>query len=323
MRPKDQVQEYLDRGLPMQCMNMFDFFVNTYKTKKCKSGPEKQNMAPSGDGMTAEDEGDESSNMQRSTEYTSHVDYLEGSGRASKTRALRNNGHETLPDFIGTWFPNPEVAADQELHAACILMLFKPWQSLGELLTTPEMDFQTSLANFLTVNPYLRSIVDNINYFHKCLEGAKRKPPAFTPLDEATLTLQRRSEDDEADFNEPKWDVPEITTVDIERARLLHVDQNEWLFAEKTLDHACRLGIFSDDIGSVPFLPVAAMALPTDMMMFQQWHEQLTALFVCNDEFSSRQADITLSSPFASMSAATSEKQLKDRPLLSALNAKQ
>ncbi|SJL05241.1 uncharacterized protein ARMOST_08607 [Armillaria ostoyae] len=112
-------------------------------------------------------------------------------------------------------------------------------------------------------------------------------------------------------------------TVDIEHAHLLRVDQNEWSFAEKTLDYACRLGIFSDNIGSVPFLPVAALALPTDMMTFQQWHKQLTELIVSNDEFSNRQPDITLPSPFASPSTLTLEKQLKDRPLLSALNTKQ
>ncbi|PBK62610.1 hypothetical protein ARMSODRAFT_1024597 [Armillaria solidipes] len=258
LKPKDQVQEYVDWGLPMQCINMFDFFVNTYDTKKRKPRSEKQNGATIGDSQTTEDEGDESSEVQSSMEYTSHVDYLEESGRGSKTRALRNESHETLPDFIGTWFPNAQVATERELHAAYMLMLFKPWRSLDQLLGTPEMDFQTSLADFLAVNPYLRSIVDNINYFHKCLEG----------------------EDDEADVNEPEWDVPDITTVDIERARLLRVDQNEWLFAEKTLDHAHRLGIFSDDIGSVPFLPVAALALPMDMMTFQQWHEQLTELII-------------------------------------------
>ncbi|SJL05242.1 uncharacterized protein ARMOST_08608 [Armillaria ostoyae] len=126
LKPKDQVQEYVDQGLPMQCINMFDFFVNTYNTKKCKPRPEKQNGATNGDSQTTEDEGDETSEVQSSVEYTSHVDYLEESRWGSKMRALRNESHETLPDFIDTWFPNAEVATERELHAAYMLMLFKP-----------------------------------------------------------------------------------------------------------------------------------------------------------------------------------------------------
>ncbi len=201
-------------------------------------------------------------------------------------------------------------------------MLFKPWRTLDELLCAPETEFQPSLDNFLAVNPYLRSIVENIDYFHKCLEAAKRKPPAFTPVDEAAAALQRRHGHDETDFNETEWEVPEITMVDIERARLLRVDQNERLFAEKTLDHTHQLGTFSDDMGCVPFLPIAAMALPTEMMNFQQWREQLTKLIVKDDNFSRRPTNITLPSPFAS-TLSPSETEMKDRPLLSALNTKQ
>lgn len=32
--PKDQIGEYEDRGLPLECLNLFDFVLNTYDTKK-------------------------------------------------------------------------------------------------------------------------------------------------------------------------------------------------------------------------------------------------------------------------------------------------
>ncbi|SJL04870.1 uncharacterized protein ARMOST_08241 [Armillaria ostoyae] len=92
LKPKDQVQEYVDRGLPMQCINMFDFFVNTYDTKKCKLRSEKQNGATIGDSQTAEDEGDESSEDHAPEQLLMMVLGAGGTGKMVLINAI----HETF-----------------------------------------------------------------------------------------------------------------------------------------------------------------------------------------------------------------------------------
>ncbi len=57
----------------MQYINMFDFFVNTYDTKKHRA-------RSTGDFLATEDEEEEPQDFETSGECASHVDYLEESG---------------------------------------------------------------------------------------------------------------------------------------------------------------------------------------------------------------------------------------------------
>ncbi|PBK71406.1 hypothetical protein ARMSODRAFT_853057, partial [Armillaria solidipes] len=77
-----------------------------------------------------------------------------------------------LPDFIGGWFPDRKMPAERELYAACILMLFKPWRLLQDLLVRNHT-FQTALNDFVSANPFLVDMMENVDYFHKCLNNTK------------------------------------------------------------------------------------------------------------------------------------------------------
>ncbi len=157
LKPRDQIQEYKDRGCALQCMNLFDFILNLYNTKK-----RKKKTTPSSEQTTSPD------SISRTADNDSNIDYLPECGRDSKTRAIRQGRHETLPDFIGGWFPNHELEKEKELYAACILCLFQPWRQLVDI-TAAGSNFQSRLDSFVLVNPFVIDIMDNIDYFHKCL----------------------------------------------------------------------------------------------------------------------------------------------------------
>ncbi|PBK71939.1 hypothetical protein ARMSODRAFT_973480 [Armillaria solidipes] len=80
LQPRDQVQEYVDHGEGLQCLNLFDFIVNTYDIKKPASK------------ITANADGDDEEQGEDIEDVTSpndsHFDYLPNCGRQSRTRAV-------------------------------------------------------------------------------------------------------------------------------------------------------------------------------------------------------------------------------------------
>ncbi len=69
-------------------------------------------------------------------------------------------------------------------------MLYKPWRNLRDI-APGNSTFETTLNDFVLVNPFLTNVMENVDYFHKCLENAKKKPPGWIPVNEANLTLQQ------------------------------------------------------------------------------------------------------------------------------------
>ncbi|KAK0494250.1 hypothetical protein EDD18DRAFT_1107278 [Armillaria luteobubalina] len=151
LMPKDQIREYEDRGLPLECLNLFDFLLNTYDTKK-----RTLDNSTSTDLQSSSSTTNENDTSFYNHELECNVNYLPTSGRNSHMRVIRRIGHETLPDFIveGPWFP--DVMSNPELHAAYILTIFKPWMTLHDLKPSSTTFYQ-ELQTFLTVNPTLRS----------------------------------------------------------------------------------------------------------------------------------------------------------------------
>ncbi len=99
LKPRDQIQEYIDRVDALQCMNLFNFILNTYDVKKRTKKIDE-------DQQHNEDVDDIHTKQEIVPSSDSHFDYCPDSGCLSKTRFLQQGGHETLPDFISGWFPD-------------------------------------------------------------------------------------------------------------------------------------------------------------------------------------------------------------------------
>lgn len=274
LKPRDQIQEYKDQGRALQCMNLFDFILNSYDTKKWK-----KKAIPSSEQTTSPD------SFSRTADSDSNIDYLPECRRDSKTRAICQGPHETLLDFIGGWFPNRELEKDKELYAVCILCLFQPWRQLADIAGAGSK-FQSRLDSFVLVNPFVIDIMDNINYFHKCLDSVKQTPPNWIPVTESDLALQRQGRSKEnMDETGCDWDIPEITETDIEMARILCVDQKERRFAERSMDDARRCGLFVDLSSFGTVQAPARIAKREEIMDFSCWHQELLEFVQHEDSY--------------------------------------
>jgi len=79
---QDDLKDYVDRGAALDDMNLLSFFLNTYDGSMTE---------PSVGGPGGPQSG--------------RVPYLEGTGHGKRCRVIHADGHETMPNFIGEWFP--------------------------------------------------------------------------------------------------------------------------------------------------------------------------------------------------------------------------
>src|SRR6267154_6634110 len=149
---KDELKDYVDRGPELAHYSLLDFFLNTY------------------DGDFALP-----STSNRGQTLNKRVRYLENTGHGKKCRILRLAGHETMPNFVGNWFPRNDVEEVPEIYHASMLVLLTPWREIGELKSTNE-SFANAFARFVfAADDRVKDIMANIQYQHECSDGARRK----------------------------------------------------------------------------------------------------------------------------------------------------
>ncbi|KAJ7266935.1 hypothetical protein B0H12DRAFT_1200858 [Mycena haematopus] len=156
---KDQLKEYTDRGEALEDMSYLDYHVNTYDGAPLRA---KRTPGPANDeaGGAVEEQGEGREDSRRAGRPASQrVPYLATAKRKGQ-RVIRNANLETLPHFIGSWFPRQENA---EYYSANMLALLKPWRRT----------FRTSFDLFMTTATVReRRVVQNVNYFYEPPEEA-------------------------------------------------------------------------------------------------------------------------------------------------------
>ena len=93
---KDQLHEYMFRGQELSDMSLLTFVLDTYdaKDEQLKTGGGPCNR---------------------------RVQYRQGFTKSGRCRIFRSVGHETLPHFLGSWFPRNDRPGERELYCASIL----------------------------------------------------------------------------------------------------------------------------------------------------------------------------------------------------------
>jgi hypothetical protein len=101
--------------------------------------------------------------------------YLENTGHGKKCKILRSAGHKTMPNFVGNWFPQNDVAELQKIYHVSMLVLLTPWRKIGELKSINK-SFTNVFTKFVfTADDWVKDIMANIQYQHKCSDGTRRK----------------------------------------------------------------------------------------------------------------------------------------------------
>jgi hypothetical protein len=259
---KDQLKEYADRGRPLAGYNFLDYFINTYDT---------------------DDAGRKMITVNReggcSHPHNERVAYKEGTGRDNCCQIICSQGHETLPNFIWQWFPWDNDSQLQELHAACMIALLKPWQTLGELKGCQE-SFIHVLCQFREdAAPSTLCIIKNLQHYqeytiflwvfrlHDGLVG--RKQGSWHTEEEHDVDMEKASSK-QPDFSED----------DIHLAGLTIWDPRVVWYAEVAMNIAEDIGMFETVMVSSAFKPPAAVALVEDMGLYQMWERTLHTITI-------------------------------------------
>ncbi|CAK5284216.1 unnamed protein product [Mycena citricolor] len=162
---KSQVTDYTLRGDALSTYNMLDFFVDTYEGDMSQRERESVDL---GDTSPAD------ARPKRGRPRNMRVCYQRGHpSHSQKHRIIRLNTHNTLPNFIGPWFPRRDDDEKADFYHACMLMLLKPWRILQEDLKTGGQTWATAFEDFYkSSSPRIKDILANIQYYHQCQSAA-------------------------------------------------------------------------------------------------------------------------------------------------------
>ncbi|KAK7000646.1 hypothetical protein R3P38DRAFT_2399866, partial [Favolaschia claudopus] len=248
---KDQMKEYADRGHELDDMSFLDYFLHTYDGKD----------------LPADDDTGVKPRSER-------IPYLESSGRKG-CRVVRQNGHETVPRFVGTWFPR-DTPATREYYCANMLALLCPWRGLDDLKPTEDESFSQVFERFLEcADENVKRVIDNAKYFHECSDSARvRKPSDMTPASGAILDVEDQ-QPDEFTFD---FTLPELTLHDIALARASRWDPQDVLYGQGAMAVARGIGLFCEDEVEGCQLPDVRRALVDDLVKFRAWNDTLVKM---------------------------------------------
>ncbi|KAF8801483.1 hypothetical protein BYT27DRAFT_7262020 [Phlegmacium glaucopus] len=209
------------------------------------------------------------------------VPYRQGFNKTGHCRIFRTEGHETLPQFVGSWMPRSNKPQDREIYCASMLALLKPWNNLSELKMDLET-FEHSFNGFVDkANKKTHNIIKNIQYYYECYEGAKKhREDAMGDGGGRTIDL-----DDEADIDDltSSSQVFHLEALEPTEDNILLAYESrgtmcERLYVQVTMNTAIECGVFSEFKSQTTFLANADKANANDLEIFHGWEEQLKAI---------------------------------------------
>lgn len=262
---RDQIGEYKDRGDLLEQFCYLDFFLQTY------DGPSSMN-----------EEG------CRGRPKSVKVPYRGDSIHKNRSRILRAEHAEVIPNFPGKWFANRDVPQDQPLFCASMLALLKPWRSLSDLKHDSE-SFVEAFDHFLTnASSCIRDTVENIQYFHECSESARQRREAVEDIyaegDSAKFNTQIESEDDEERTTQQDSIEAVIDESQVQYALQHPFSTREALYAQTAMNVAFDKGIFADELSPTTFHKPVPPSSISDLAQCTTLYQTMSSIDTKKDE---------------------------------------
>ena len=137
------MRDYSERGRELEDYSFLDFSLDTYPERKHVDNPRNQ-----------------------------RVHFIEGSGRECQAQVVRSPGHETLPSFLGPWFPRNDDARDRGFYCASMMALLTPWRKLQEIEGKSfEASFDVWKGKTAQSN---LDVMENIQFYHDASQRANK-----------------------------------------------------------------------------------------------------------------------------------------------------
>ncbi|THH12700.1 hypothetical protein EW146_g7451 [Bondarzewia mesenterica] len=215
-----QLMDYAYRGDDLDACNVIEFFSNTYerfKSNDCVAVDDAQDVV---------------------NDYSA---YRAGHPRSTNIhRVVQKPGHNTLPNFIGGYSiprkDNPEIYA---YYCACMLILFKPWRTLGADLKSPAEDWPSAFEAFVShTDPATKRKINGFQYYHDCLSAAvQNKCHHHDTVEEEEIEMDMES----ANISQENV----YTEDELQQMLSASCAPREKMYAEVAIAHAYESGIFS------------------------------------------------------------------------------
>jgi hypothetical protein len=169
----------------LEQLNVLQFFTDTYETTEKRT----------------EDGSNPNPNSRRGRPRHMRSYYIPSHPKhETHVRIVRENGHNTLPDFIGRSLPHRmDNGENNNYYFACMLMLLKPWRVITDLKSV-NRNWEQAWDEFIgNASPQIRSVVDGIQYLYE-----------YTPRNEAPDNQLQFTNNNSAEYDDDASDGPTI-----------------------------------------------------------------------------------------------------------------
>ncbi|KAJ3574918.1 hypothetical protein NP233_g1427 [Leucocoprinus birnbaumii] len=248
---KDQLREYQFRGDLLEGFSLYDFMLETYEGK-----PLRGDVPQSGTGPSAQP----------------RIPYRDGINR-SRVRVMRRDGHETMPNFVGKWFPRNDSPEERELYCSMILAVFRPWRRLCDL-KGQFPTFDAAFNDFIGRAPTrLQRLLDNVQYYHLGMDRrqARRNETQI-------LSPEQSARQDSEDAEAARAEQPRVfTEADVDALQKSQVNVKLAQFGQKAVHLGRDVGVFKGDSMTrhTTLPPPLYQAEPPQMERIEGWTTEL------------------------------------------------
>lgn len=221
---------------------------------------------------------------QRGRPRHERVDYDQTHPRfKEKHRIVRREGHHTLPNFIGRYFPARDHPNPSSFYCTSMLMLLKPWRSLATDLKESSDTWQSAFNSFVVhAPPEVQRILSGIQYFHHCQESVQMGMTSSHAVDNAG-DAEHCMEDvpsEERSTGIASLNMPMLTEELVSEVLAAQTPYGEQIHAIHALEAARYAGIFEDKSPSerTPLTVTADdmhRAAADDIQNLLVWKEQM------------------------------------------------
>jgi hypothetical protein len=233
---------------------------------------------------------DSSNNEASHLEKSTRIPYLSTAEKAGRCRVVRRRGHETMPRFIGRWFPRNDLLVEHEFYAAWMLMLLSPWRNLTDLKPPNNTFHDTFLTFKTTLTVHELNLLENFQYYHQCWDLANERKEA-AKRGEIIPMFNYDREDHVADVPDTEsledvehssddtmfWIPQQVTEEMIDDARQNQTTGRDRKFAADAMQAAFKGNVFEASHHSplLSAMTIGARADAEDLKLFARWEKIL------------------------------------------------
>lgn len=259
---RTQLDDYGERAESLIYYNVKDFFADTYEKyeKVNEAGPSDISI---GDGKDV-------NNLRRGRLPGTRHPYIDGA-KPNRVRLVRQHGHETVPLYLGRWFPRNDRPEDRANYVLLMLSLLKPWRRVTDI-TAGFDSIEAAWEGFVSsCSEDVADVISNIQYFYRCSDQSAARREREVKTNAADYEEIQRSGCG-AEFQQMEEEP--VADADVYEAQETEGMAQE-LYAYTAMECAFDAGVFDRecDIGSEAAM--AGRCSINDMVDFQQWQQQL------------------------------------------------